>query len=116
MISLFLLLPALLRAQQLTPPAGDAPHINGPRIYGCRPGHPFLYRIPCTGRRPIRFTAKNLPSGLALNKNTGIITGSAPGKRGEYMVTLRARNSHGTAERKFKIVAGDTLALTPPMG
>jgi len=23
--------------------------INGPLVYGCCPGHPFLYRIPCQG-------------------------------------------------------------------
>src|ERR1035438_5527235 len=116
MIKLLWLLPALLCAQQLTPPAGDAPHINGPRIYGCRPGHPFLYRIPCTGQHPIQFTARHLPAGLTLDKTTGIITGASPGKRGEYSVTLQAKNAHGSAERKLKIVAGETLALTPPMG
>ena len=32
------------------------------------------------------------------------------------MVTFRAKNALGQAERKFKIVCGDTLALTPHMG
>ena len=32
------------------------------------------------------------------------------------MVTFRANNALGQAERKFKIVCGDTLALTPHMG
>ena len=41
----------------LTPKPGPQPRINGPKVYGARPGHPFLYRIPCTGTRPIRFTA-----------------------------------------------------------
>jgi len=27
----------------LTPAPGAIPHINGPQVYGCRPGHPFLY-------------------------------------------------------------------------
>ena len=31
-------------------------------------------------------------------------------------MTLGAKNEHGTSERPFKIVVGDTLALTPPMG
>ena len=35
--------------------AGAAPKINGPKVQGCRPGRPFLYRIPCTGNRPITF-------------------------------------------------------------
>jgi len=35
----------------LTPKPGPKPHINGPKVYGAGPGHPFLYRIPCTGER-----------------------------------------------------------------
>ena len=31
-------------------------------------------------------------------------------------MTLGAKNEHGVCERPFKIVVGDTLALTPPMG
>ena len=37
-------------------------------------------------------------------------------ERGEYVVTLRAKNALGQAERKFKIVCGDAIALTPPLG
>lgn len=99
----------------LTPLPGPAPRINGPLVYGCHPGSPFLYRIPCQGTRPVRFTADHLPSGLILNEETGIITGTAPGK-GEYELTIEARNTSGRDKRKLKIVAGDKLALTPPMG
>lgn len=106
----------LVAGPVLTPKAGPAPKINGPKVYGARPGKPFLYRIPCTGQRPIRFTASKLPSPLKLDSATGIITGRTPEKRGEYVVTLQAANGHGKASRAFKIVVGDTLALTPPMG
>lgn len=99
----------------LTPPPPAEPRINGPKVYGCRPGNPFLYRIPTTGERPITFAAENLPANLVLDAATGIITGSAPA-RGEYTVTLRATNSRGAASRTLKIIAGDKLALTPPMG
>ncbi|MGH7996800.1 MAG: NPCBM/NEW2 domain-containing protein, partial [Opitutaceae bacterium] len=99
----------------LTPKPPPAPRINGPKVYGCRPGHPFLYRIPATGERPLRFSARGLPAGLQLDAATGIITGTAPA-RGTYAVTLRARNRHAENSRIFKIVSGDTLALTPPMG
>ena len=37
----------------LTPPAPDAPRINGPKIYGARPKAEFIFRIPTTGVRPI---------------------------------------------------------------
>ena len=62
------------------------------------------------------FKAANLPDTLSLNENTGIITGAAPDRRGEYVVTLEAKNDHGSDRRTFAIIVGDTLALTPPMG
>lgn len=99
----------------LTPKPGPAPRINGPRVYGCRPGNPFVYRVPTTGERPMAFTADGLPASLQLDAESGIVTGTAPA-HGEYRVTFHAKNSHGGAIRQFKIVAGDTLALTPPMG
>jgi len=99
----------------LTPPPAPEPRINGPKIYGARPGHPFIYRIPCTGERPMKFAAKNLPDGLTLNSDSGIITGTTPA-RGEYVVTFEAENARGKNERVFKLVAGETLSLTPQMG
>jgi alpha-galactosidase len=56
-----------------------------------------------------------LPQGLALDAASGIITGRIS-VAGTNRVTLFARNSHGQAHREFRIVAGHTLALTPPMG
>jgi alpha-galactosidase len=99
----------------LTPKPGPAPRINGPTVYGCRPGNPFLYRIPTQGDRPMTFSVNGLPRGLKLDSATGIITGSIA-ERGEYRLTLRAKNRHGRSSRSFKIVCGDTLSLTPSMG
>ncbi|MGA2259524.1 MAG: putative Ig domain-containing protein, partial [Thermoguttaceae bacterium] len=99
----------------LTPPPGPAAKINGPKVCACGPKHPFLYRIPATGRRPMFFTAEGLPAGLSLDAATGIIRGVVAAN-GEYRVTLRAKNAMGVAERPLKIVGGPTLALTPPMG
>jgi len=61
------------------------------------------------------FSARNLPLSLVLDKAEGIITGTAPAQ-GEYAVTLTARNREGDSTRPFRIISGDTLALTPPMG
>ena len=99
----------------LTPAAPRKPHINGPTIYGVRPGSPFLYRIPCTGERPVVFSALNLPAGLALDSQSGVITGKLSAA-GTNQVTLIARNARGEAHGEFRIVTGTTLALTPPMG
>ena len=96
------------------PPAGA--RVNGPTIYGTHPGHEFLYRIPCTGKRPIQFAAPGLPASLHLDAATGIITGRSPDKPGTYAVTLQASNAIGKSSRLFRIVVGNTLALTPPMG
>lgn len=107
--------PAKEEFVKLTPAPPAKPRINGPRVYGVRPGSPFLYRIPATGVRPMTFRADKLPAGLALDSQTGIITGRLT-EAGEHRVTLIAKNARGTAKREFRIVAGNQLALTPPMG
>lgn len=99
----------------LTPPASDEPRINGAKVFGVRPGSEFLYRIPCTGKRPMRFEVTDLPKGLKLDKEKGLITGRIK-KAGEYKVTIIATNDLGTFERDFTIKVGDELALTPPLG
>ena len=99
----------------LTPPAPATPRINGPNVFGVRPGSPLLYTIPATGERPMTFSAKHLPAGLKVDAQTGRISGSLK-KKGEFLVTLRAKNSLGTAEKQFRIVCGDQIALTPPLG
>jgi alpha-galactosidase len=99
-----------------TPPPPPTPHLNGPKVYGARPGHPFLYRIPCTGNRPVTFSAKNLPASLELDRRTGIISGEAPEKPGEFLVTIKASNALGSDSRPLKIVVGDSIGLTPQMG
>ena len=99
----------------LTPPASPKPRINSAPVFGVRPGSPFLYTIAATGDRPMTFVASGLPAGLQLDPQTGRITGSL-NQTGEYDVTLRAENALGSAKRKFKIVVGDNIALTPPMG
>jgi alpha-galactosidase len=100
----------------LTPQPGPVPRIHGPRLFGVRSGRPFIYRIPCTGERPIAFRVDNLPDGLTLDAKQGIITGHAPEQKDEYVVTFHAKNQHGEAAKQFTLVVGDKLALTPPMG
>lgn len=100
----------------LTPKPGPEPQINGPRLFGVRPGRPFIYRIPCTGARPMSFTVKGLPTGMSVDSKTGVITGDAPEEAGGHLVTLGAKNDAGADEKEFTIAVGDKLALTPPMG
>ena len=71
----------------LTPKPGPEPRINGPRVYGVRPGKPFLYRIPATGMRPIKFEATGLPATIKLDAATGILSGTSPAAPGKPRTT-----------------------------
>jgi len=99
----------------LTPAAPAEPRINGARVLGVRTGKPVLFTIAASGDRPITFAAKNLPEGLSLDPNTGIISGRVA-KPGTYNATFTATNAKGKAERAWRLVVGDRIALTPPMG
>ncbi len=93
----------------------EQPRVNGPSVFGVRPGNPFLYKIPATGDQPIEYDAAGLPEGLTVDKASGIISGSLK-TAGSHAVVLKATNSKGTAEKRFKILCGDAICLTPPMG
>ena len=107
--------PAREPAVVLTPKNPPKPRINGAKIFGARPGSPFLFMIPATGDRPMTFSCSKLPPGLQLDPQTGRISGVL-NQRGNYELKLRAKNGSGKAERIVKIVCSDAIALTPPMG
>ena len=102
-------------AEILTPKSGPEPRIHSAQVFGVRPGAPFLYSIAATGERPMRFSADKLPKGLHLDEETGHITGSL-GEKGDYKVTLQAKNALGNTSRTLKIVCGQRIGLTPAMG
>lgn len=99
----------------LTPKAAPTPRINGARVFGVRPDSKFLFTIAATGNRPMTFSAEGLPRGLKLDPATGRITGRVK-RPGEYIVRLNAENTLGRCERDLRIIVGDEIALTPPMG
>jgi hypothetical protein len=98
----------------LTPPTGPLPRINGARVLGVRPGSPVSFEVPATGDRPMRFSAADLPTGLALDSATGRITGACA-QPGEYLVTLQVVNAAGRDEKPLRVIVGEVGALTPPM-
>ena len=95
--------------------SGKTPRINGPTIYGVRPGSPIIYRLPVTGTRPLALEAKGLPPGVTFDAAKGILGGAATA-RGTNVIEFSARNGEGTATKPFRLVVGDLIALTPPMG
>ena len=105
------------REQQIVAASGRqaAPRFNGARMVGVQPGTPLIYSLAVSGERPVAFSAQNLPRGLKLDPETGSLTGKL-NTAGEYPFKATAKNSVGEAEAEIKIVCGDTLALTPPLG
>jgi alpha-galactosidase len=99
----------------LTPQPSPKPRINGAKVFGVRPGNQILFTIPVTGKRPMTITAKNLPAGIKLDELTGRFSGSI-NTPGTYKMIINAKNELGTTEREFRIIVGEKLALTPPMG
>ena len=99
----------------LTPPAPETPRINSAKVFGVRPGAEILYTIAATGVRPMVFSAEGLPTGVVLDSRTGRISGKIAAA-GTYKVTLKAENAKGSNTRELRIVVGDKIALTPPMG
>ena len=108
-------IPPIEDAVILTPKSAPTPRINGAKVFGVRPGSPFLFRIAATGDRPMTFSADGLPEGLSLDSQTGQITGKLE-KAGEYKVMFHAQNALGQADREFRIVCGSQIGLTPAMG
>jgi alpha-galactosidase len=100
-------------------PAADLyvgpPTFHGAKVVGNYPNTEFLFTLPATGERPIEFSAENLPQGLTLDRKTGFITGTVK-EAGEYTVNVRAMNRRGNVTEDIKIVIGDKLCLTPPLG
>jgi hypothetical protein len=99
----------------LTPYPSPKPKINGADVYGARPGNPFLYLIPASGKKPLVYAATGLPDGLKLDANTGIITGVVS-QKGDYPITLTVKNNLGTSTKKFTIKIGNVIGLTPALG
>ena len=101
----------------LTPDDAEAPRINGPSVFGVRPGAPFHFTVAATGRRPLVFRAEGLPGGLHMDAGSGLISGRITNRsKKKYRVRLRVENAVGAAEESLLITVGDTLCLTPPMG
>lgn len=104
----------------LTPPESAAPRINGPAVYGVRPGHPIIYHVPVTGERPVKVKLDGLDAldgleHLVFDAEKQILSGSIE-KPGEYTLTIVAENAKGHAKRDFTIKVGDKILLTPAMG
>lgn len=93
-------------------PFTGAPVIHAPSLLGASTGKPFLYRIPATGERPISFSVKNLPEGIALTGQ--ILSGVLPAD-GEWTIEITAENAQGKASKEIRFTCAQDNSLRTPL-
>ncbi|MBO0736550.1 MAG: hypothetical protein J2P48_08280 [Alphaproteobacteria bacterium] len=102
-----------------TPPPGPPaeptiPTITSALTYTLAPGAAFDYHITATGG-PTSFNATPLPSGFAINTETGALTGTAPTTEGALPnITISATNALGTGSATLRLTVVGTPTPTPP--
>ncbi len=99
----------------LTPPVPAEPRINGASVWGVRPGHPVIYRVPVSGEKPLKLSVAGLPAGATFDAATGVIGGTVA-QAGDYPVVVTAENAKGKSVRTITLKVGEKICLTPPMG
>lgn len=67
----------------------------------CGTGFDFSARAPA-GTGSLTYSAKKLPAGLSLDKQTGVVTG-IPKRAGKYSFTVTAANAYGSAEKSVTL-------------
>ncbi len=80
-----------------------APVISSATTAGAQPGLPFSYQIAASNN-PTSFGATNLPAGLTVDHNTGLISGT-PTKTGAFVVPINANNAAGSGQADLMIIS-----------
>jgi len=98
----------------ITSVVAGAPVINSATTTNAAPGAPFSYQIAATNS-PTSFGATNLPAGLTVDNNTGLISGT-PTTAGAFIVPINANNAAGSGQADLTIISEPTLsdAALPP--
>ncbi len=88
------------------PPQPPPPLSPAARRSAARSGWAFSYSLAASGN-PSGYTAENLPNGLSLNPNSGLIAGT-PAAAGDFTVPVSAVNpaGAGTASVVIRVAAG----------
>ncbi len=87
-----------------------APVVTSSNMTNATSGSPFSFQVTASNL-PTSFNAVGLPSGLSIDTNTGLITGTpVVAMGGPVMVTVSATNGAGTGMQTLTI----TVSLNPP--
>jgi T5SS/PEP-CTERM-associated repeat protein len=98
----------------ITSVVAGAPVISSATTVTAAPGAPFSYQIAATNS-PTSFGATNLPAGLTVDHNTGLISGT-PTTTGAFIVPINANNAAGSGQADLTIISEPTSsdAALPP--
>lgn len=89
----------------------SAPHIITSALPFATVGTPYSTKLSATGVEPLFWEAADLPGGLVIGRESGIISGT-PGMGGDFSVTVTAKNAYGMDTKGFDLtVSGEPEGL-----
>lgn len=88
---------------------------NGPARLGVRPGNEFCFSLPLTGCRSIELEEPQNAAGISFCPSRRTLSGTV-GQAGIRNLRFRAEGPGGEIRFRVELVAGEEIALTPPMG
>lgn len=89
-----------------------APVFHIPQTIGFTVNKPMIYRIPVTGKRPIKVEVSGLPEGLFLD---GLVVSGTTDICGEYSIKVSAENDEGKTEAEVTMVIGEDIRQISPL-
>lgn len=90
------------------------PRFHAPAVFGVRPGSDFFLALPVEGER-LSLDCTNPPPGTGFDAAAGVLSGRI-GRPGIYPVEFEAENPAGRSRCTIRLIAGEGIQLTPPMG
>jgi len=93
-------------------PASSGPVITSPLTATATQGVAFQYRITATGTPTITYGASPLPSNLAVNANSGLISG-IPRTNGTFPIQITASNASGTDLKTLTLTIASDSTRAP---
>lgn len=90
------------------------PRFHVPAVFGVQPGNQFFLPIPVEGEK-VCLNCVNPPPGSGFDASSGTLSGRIA-QPGAYRVRFEAENPAGRAACEIRLIAGNGIQLTPPMG